>query len=114
MSRELENSGFRCENCGADVLPLTNGSYRNHCPFCLYSKHVDFRPGDRKSSCHGLMEPIDLIYKAKKGYQIVHRCLKCGVRRVNKVAVDTVQPDDVVAWLEVHGPFEVRSPLNAR
>jgi hypothetical protein len=22
-------------------MPLKRGSYRNHCPACLYSKHVD-------------------------------------------------------------------------
>ncbi len=99
MSRREENAGFVCEHCGARVVPLTNGSYRNHCPSCLYSKHVDEAPGDRRSTCHGLMRPIGLVYKRKKGYQIVHQCLKCGVIRVNKVAVDTVQPDDLVRWV---------------
>lgn len=108
MSRELENCGFRCENCGADVKPLSNGSYRNHCPYCLYSKHVDRVPGDRRHDCHGLMKPVDLIYNSKKGYQLVHECLRCGERRVNKVAVDTVQPDDVIGWLEGRGPENPR------
>lgn len=101
MSRRQENAGFCCENCGAMVLPLTNGSYRNHCPFCLYSKHVDCLPGDRSHDCHGLMEPVDLIYRPKKGYQLVHVCLRCGARKVNKVAVDTVQPDNLVQWLQI-------------
>lgn len=99
MSRHRENQGFVCEHCGADVAPLTNGSYRNHCPVCLYSKHVDETPGDRRSACHGLMRPVDLVYKRKKGYQLVHECMRCGAVRVNKVAVDTIQPDDLATWV---------------
>lgn len=82
------------------MQPISNGSYRNHCPHCLYSKHVDCLPGDRQNACHGLMKPIGLIYKSKKGYQLVHECLRCGVRRVNRVAVDTVQPDELIEWLQ--------------
>ncbi|WP_265181671.1 RNHCP domain-containing protein [Geomicrobium sp. JCM 19055] len=52
------------------VEPLENGSYRNHCPSCLYSKHVDVIPGDRASTCHSLMEPIDLKSHSKKRLSI--------------------------------------------
>ena len=64
MSRKRENTAFTCEHCGREVVPLTSGSYRNHCPFCLYSKHVDALPGDRMSECGGLMEPVGLTYKS--------------------------------------------------
>ena len=97
MSRREENTGFICEYCGREVLPLSNGSYRNHCPFCLYSKHVDKKIGDRSEKCGGLMKPVGLSYKSGKGYQIVHRCLKCGVEKVNKIAEDARQPDDIGA-----------------
>ena len=97
MSRKEENTGFTCRQCGRAVLPLNNGSYRNHCPYCLYSLHVDNKPGDRRVSCGGLMQPVGIKYKPGKGYQIIHRCLKCGEERVNKAAVDTVQPDDIEA-----------------
>jgi hypothetical protein len=54
MSRSTENTGFRCEHCQQMVQPVTNGSYRNHCPFCLHSKHVDIMPGDRRNpGCQG-------------------------------------------------------------
>lgn len=95
MSRKQENSTFVCANCGRLVLPLTNGSYRNHCPFCLWSRHVDERPGDRSSRCGGLMEPVGVTYHSKKGYQLRHRCVKCGFERLNKVAENTVMPDDM-------------------
>ncbi|OFX16644.1 MAG: RNHCP domain-containing protein [Armatimonadetes bacterium RBG_16_58_9] len=97
MSRQSENREFTCGHCGRRVVPLTNGSYRNHCPFCLHSKHVDTVPGDRMSDCGGLMEPVGLEHKSGKGWQIVHKCLRCGQRRVNKVAENTAQPDDIEA-----------------
>ena len=94
MSRKTENRGFSCQQCGCAVEPLTNGSCRNHCPECLYSKHLDLQPGDRLSSCHGLMEPEALTQRSGKGLQIVHRCQRCGERQSNRVATDTLQPDD--------------------
>lgn len=86
-----------CAFCGAEVMPVSNGSYRNHCPFCLWSKHVDLLPGDRQSSCRGLMEPVELDYRSSKGYLIVHRCIRCGHVRQNRAAVGRVQPDDLDA-----------------
>lgn len=74
------------------VLPLTNGSFRNHCPFCLCSLHVDIAPGDRLSSCHGCMDAVALT-KSKKGVQLVHHCRRCGVEQKNLVAEFTEQPD---------------------
>lgn len=94
MSRARENAAFLCHRCGLEVAPLSNGGYRNHCPGCLYSQHVDNLPGDRGSSCKGMMEPVGLRYRSGKGFQVVHRCLACGTVRVNKVARDTAQPDE--------------------
>ena len=95
MGRAEENTRFRCIVCGAEVIPLSNGSYRNHCPFCLSSLHVDdARPGDRASECLGVMDAIDVV-RTKKGWQLVHRCLRCRVERLNRVADDTVQPDTI-------------------
>lgn len=98
--RRKENTGFICDHCGCTVLPLTNGSYRNHCPFCLYSKHLDNLPGDRSSECNGLMVPIEVTYTSKKGYQLTHQCQTCGKYQKNKVAKDTVQPDELLNWYQ--------------
>lgn len=87
------NNAFECEHCGATVHPLTNGSVRNHCPFCLHSKHVDVFPGDRASDCLGPMEPVRVEQHSKKGWMIVHRCLTCGFEGRNKAALDDAQPD---------------------
>lgn len=72
---------FICEHCGTEVK---GDGYTNHCPHCLYSKHVDINPGDREEDCGGLMEPVDLELKDGK-YIIVHRCQRCGFVRRNKV-----------------------------
>lgn len=78
---------FVCEHCGKQV-PKLGYTSRNHCPYCLYSKHVDVYPGDRSEECHGLLEPIEVELNSKKGYVIVFRCQKCGKIRKNKVAKD--------------------------
>ena len=101
MGRKQENTGFICGHCGRYALPLSNGSYRNHCPLCLYSKHVDDLPGDRKNNCGGLMAPLDIRYNSHKGYQIVHRCVKCGKEKINLIARDTVQSDDLLKILNL-------------
>ncbi len=78
---------FICENCREKVKPL-GYSCRNHCPKCLYSKHVDINPGDREELCHGMLEPIDIEINPKKGYMIIFKCKKCGKITKNKVAED--------------------------
>ena len=81
------DSGFICENCKKEVSPLGYTS-RNHCPYCLHSKHLDINPGDRASGCGGLLLPVHAEISAKKGYVIVHRCAKCGEIHKNKAADD--------------------------
>lgn len=72
---------FFCENCKTFV---EGDGYTNHCHNCLYSKHVDINPGDRASTCGGLMKPIET---GKKGsdYFIIHQCLNCGFKKKNKL-----------------------------
>lgn len=84
------NEGFICGNCGKKVNPvLYGGSYRNHCPFCLHSKHVDTEiPGDRSSACKGLMKPIGVFTRKTGEYVLVHKCLKCNFERFNRIAGD--------------------------
>jgi len=82
MSRKKENTSFNCANCGKTVIALTNGSYRNHCPFCLYSIHIDEDIGDRQSNCLSLMAPTGIKFNSKKGYQIIHVCRKVSVKQV--------------------------------
>ncbi len=88
MAFIMRNESFACENCGKEVLKHPTGSARNHCPFCLHSKHLDKEfPWDRLSQCFGLMKPIAKDHK-KKGWMIVHECQKCGKKIPNILAGD--------------------------
>lgn len=94
FTRKIED--FVCENCGAKVK---GNGFTNHCPHCLWSKHVDINPGDRLSNCQGLMEPI----RVEKGdrdikFVIVHRCVKCGYEKRNKIS----EKDDFEQLLKIN------------
>ena len=80
------DNGFICENCKRQVSPLVY-SARDHCPFCLYSKHLDIFPGDRMNLCQGLMKPVG-IEKFKDTYKIIYKCSKCGEMHKNRAAND--------------------------
>jgi len=80
FSRNIED--FICEHCNKFVK---GNGYTNHCPHCLYSKHVDQNPGDRMATCHGLMEPIQVEVKGDQ-FILTHRCLKCKTTKRNKTA----------------------------
>ena len=70
--RKREN--FVCEYCGEMVV---GNGYTDHCLKCLWGKHVDeIVPGDRKSSCKGLMKPERVIYE-KGDFKIFYKCTKC-------------------------------------
>ena len=82
----MVDENFKCLNCGYEVKKL-NYTARDHCPNCLYSRHVDILPGDRKNTCQGLMEPIG-IEKYKNTYKIIYRCTKCHQIHKNIMADD--------------------------
>lgn len=73
---------FTCEHCKTFI----HGSgYTNHCPHCLWCKHVDINPGDRQEECHGLMKPLSIEPRGKDR-MITHMCTKCDFTRKNKVS----------------------------
>lgn len=82
----MRDEEFICENCKKEVSPL-NYTARDHCPYCLYSKHVDIMPGDRKNSCCGLLKPIG-IEKFKDTYKILYKCQRCQEEHKNIMAKD--------------------------
>lgn len=82
----MKDESFICENCNKNVERL-NYTARDHCPFCLYSKHVDINPGDRQNKCHGLLKPIS-IEKYKNTYKIIYKCEKCNMLHKNIMATD--------------------------
>jgi len=80
---------FYCKKCGELVTPFGAGTeHRNHCPKCLASVHVDNRPGDRASLCHGLMEPVSVWVRKGGEWAVIHRCKECGELSSNRIAAD--------------------------
>ena len=82
----MKDEKFICENCNKEVNPL-GYTARDHCPYCLYSKHVDINPGDRNNECKGLLKPIE-IEKFKDTYKIIYKCEKCKEIHKNIIAKD--------------------------
>jgi hypothetical protein len=74
MSFQKRTEDFVCERCGKNVA---GNGYTNHCPKCLWSKHVDVDPGDRAGKCGGLMRPIR-TEGTVAAYFIIHECVRCG------------------------------------
>ncbi len=92
---------FRCARCHALVSSahLFSGvNNRNHCPYCLWSCHLDlFAAGDRLSACKAPMKPIGLTMKRSRNkYQpeacgelmLIHECTECRTLSINRIAAD--------------------------
>jgi hypothetical protein len=62
--------------------------HRNHCPNCLWSRHVDDAPGDRGADCGSAMEPIAITVRGKGEWVLIHRCTGCHELHLNRVAGD--------------------------
>ena len=99
---------FKCVHCRNLVSAqyfLSGVNNRNHCPYCLWSRHLDlYVAGDRLSACKGQMKPIGLtMKKSRNKYQIksrgelmlIHECIECGDLSINRIAADDV-PDSVM------------------
>lgn len=101
---------FRCAHCGGWVssLSLLSGvQNRNHCPYCLWSCHLDLlAAGDRLSACKAPMRPIGLTLKRNRNkYQagpggelmLIHECEDCRALSINRIAAD----DDLETILSI-------------
>ncbi|MFG0284144.1 MAG: RNHCP domain-containing protein [Phycisphaerales bacterium JB039] len=84
-----DERGFTCVNCRRPIPGVSFGTrHRNHCPFCLWSRHLDDEPGDRRAPCAQPMEPIGVEVRADGEWAIIHRCRGCGLIRTNRIAGD--------------------------
>jgi hypothetical protein len=95
------NRDFKCIHCRNFVSAgylLAGVNNRNHCPYCLWSRHMDlFKAGDRMSACKGPMEPVGLTmkrgykkYKSTSGGELMlaHLCADCEQISINRIAAD--------------------------
>ena len=100
-TRSASFGDFRCMHCHTIVSSahlLSGVNNRNHCPYCLWSCHLDwFTAGDRLSACKSLMQPIGLTMKTSRNkYQreprgelmLIHECVECQALSINRIAAD--------------------------
>ena len=88
-ARRDGSTSFRCRRCGLDVpVHAVGTAHRNHCPNCLWSRHVDDTPGDRAAECGSLMEPIAISVRGDGEWVLVHRCAGCDTVHLNRTAGD--------------------------
>jgi hypothetical protein len=62
--------------------------HRNHCPNCLWSRHLDEAPGDRAAECGAAMEPIAISVRGDGEWIVIHRCTACRTLHGNRIAGD--------------------------
>jgi hypothetical protein len=96
-----------CHNFVSAEAALSGVHNRNHCPYCLSSRHLDlYEAGDRLSACKARMRPMALTLKktGKKYNQpnqgemmLIHLCDECGKFSINRIAAD----DDSERVLEI-------------
>jgi len=97
------NTDFKCRHCGSYVSSaklLAGVSNRNHCPYCLWSRHLDlFEAGDRLAACKAPMRPVGLTLKHSRNkyaraasgeLMLVHLCTDCNRISINRIAADDV------------------------
>ncbi|HEX5366535.1 MAG TPA: RNHCP domain-containing protein [Acidimicrobiales bacterium] len=69
---------FRCRHCRLDVAGDAPGTaHRNHCPPCLWSRHVDDARATGPPS-----------RRAARPWVLVHRCTGCRTVHLNRTAGD--------------------------
>lgn len=115
---------FRCAHCHVIVSCahfLSGVNNRNHCPYCLWSCHLDlYIPGDRLSACKAPMRPIGLtMKKVRNKYQreprgelmLVHECIECKVLSINRIAADD---DSATVTAVFHESLTLSSELHTQ
>jgi hypothetical protein len=92
---------FKCGHCHVIVSSahiLSGVNNRNHCPYCLWSCHLDlYAAGDRLCACKGQMKPVGVTMKRGRNkyrldgrgeLMLVHQCVECETLSINRVAAD--------------------------
>lgn len=108
-NKEQHAGGFRCAHCKQWVIinEFMGTANRNHCNFCLWSKHVDEKKGDRKAVCKGGMQPIGITFK-QEGYRrqgeimLIHLCTLCSKISINRIAGDDISEEIMTTFNYPH------------
>jgi hypothetical protein len=109
--KQKTEQGFTCKHCRNYVtnhMLFSGVQNRNHCPYCLWSRHMDlYQAGDRLAACKANMQPVGLALKqphnkyARFGsseLMLIHQCTDCGKLSANRIAAD----DDAGTVLDVY------------
>ena len=123
---------FMCDHCHVLISSsqiLSGVNNRNHCPYCLWSCHLDlYAAGDRLSACKGQMKPIGLTMKhGRNKYRLerrgelmlIHQCTDCGSLSINRIAADD-DPSTIISIFQaslenqIHQLCEVQGILPLR
>lgn len=112
---------FKCAHCNALVSSahfLSGVNNRNHCPYCLWSCHLDlYAARDRLSACKGQMKPVGLTMKNgrnkyrldKRGeLMLIHECTECGALSINRIAADD-DPSTIVEVFKASMKDQIRT-----
>jgi len=112
---------FKCAHCRVIVSSahlLSGVNNRNHCPYCLWSCHLDlYAAGDRLSACKAPMNPIGLTMKlGRNKYQrdprgelmLIHQCTDCTTLSINRIAADD-DPGTVLAVFQASLGLEAQA-----
>jgi hypothetical protein len=112
---------FCCGHCNNHVssAPMLSGvNNRNHCPYCLWSHHLDlYSAGDRLSACKGQMKPIGLTMKKSRNkyrlngrgeLMLIHQCIECGGLSINRIAADD-DPDSIICVFNKSHPASLQN-----
>lgn len=76
---------FACAWCGLTVSAYgPGGARREHCPSCLYARHVS-------ESCQGRMSPIAVAVPRAGDWRVIHRCVRCDELTSHPVCGDDNQ-----------------------
>jgi hypothetical protein len=70
------DEGFQCSHCKKEI-PIGGVMIRDHCPFCLWGRHLDRIPGDRAAECGGEMKPMSFSISGGKRW-IHYSCTLCS------------------------------------
>ena len=116
--RSASFEDFKCAHCHVLVScahVLSGVDNRNHCPYCLWSRHLDlYVAGDRLCACKAPMKPIGLtLKKSRNKYQregrgelmLIHECMECKSLSINCIAAD----DDAETLMAVFDESLIRS-----
>lgn len=125
MSARFETfRDFKCANCHAFVSNahlLSGVNNRNHCPYCLWSFHLDlYAAGDRLSACKAPMKPVGLTVKSGRNkyprrsqgeLMLVHRCTGCMTLSINRIAADDDAETMIAVFQESNLPGDMIDSL---